>query len=79
MIVTALDAGPDTLKIMMEKNSPFVANVAQQPRLIGTIAAKNVARHFAGQKLLPQTFVPVLPVNGPKAAKAVIKELGYGK
>ena len=79
VIVTALDAGPDTLKIMMEKNSPFVANVAQQPRLIGTIAAKNVARHFAGQKLLPQTFVPVLPVNGRKDAKAVIKELGYGK
>ena len=31
VIVTALDAGPDTLEIMMEEGSPFVANVAQQP------------------------------------------------
>jgi ribose transport system substrate-binding protein len=77
VIVTALDAGPDTLEIMMERNTPFAANVAQQPRLIGTTAAKNVARHFAGQKLLPQTFVPVLPVDGQKAAKKVFKQLGY--
>ncbi len=79
VIVSALDAGPATLEIMMEKDTPFVANVAQQPRLIGTTAAKNVARYFAGQKLLPQTFVPVLPVNGQIDAKDVFKKLGYDK
>jgi ribose transport system substrate-binding protein len=79
VIVSALDAGPDTLEIMMEKGSPFVANVAQQPRLIGTTSAKNVARHFAGQKLLPQTFVPVLPVQGGKEATRIFKQLGYDK
>ncbi|MBK0031428.1 sugar ABC transporter substrate-binding protein [Erwinia sp. S43] len=76
--VTAIDAGPDTLEIMAEKDSPFVANVAQQPRLIGTTSADNVARYFGGAKLLPQTFVPVLPVQGPEEAKAVYKQLGYG-
>ncbi|WP_419908309.1 sugar ABC transporter substrate-binding protein [Hoeflea sp.] len=76
--VTALDGGPETLEIMAEENSPFVANVAQQPRKIGMTAASNVARHFAGEKLLPQTFVDVKPVNGPEEAKAVYKELGYG-
>lgn len=76
--VTAIDAGPDTLEIMAEKDSPFVANVAQQPRLIGATAAENVARYFGGEKLLPQTFVPVLPVQGPEQAKAVYKQLGYG-
>lgn len=76
--VTAIDAGPDTLEIMAEKDSPFVANVAQQPRLIGATSADNVARYFGGEKLLPQTFVPVLPVQGPEEAKAVYKKLGYG-
>ncbi len=79
VIVTALDAGPDTLKIMMEDGSPFAANVAQQPRLIGTTSAKNVARYFAGEKLLPQTFVPVLPVNGKEDAAKIFKQLGYTK
>lgn len=76
--VTALDGGPDTLEIMAEENSVFVANVAQQPRKIGQTAAMNVARHFAGEELLPQTFIDVLPVNGPEEAKAVYEELGYG-
>ena len=77
--VTALDGGPDTLEIMAEPNSPFVANVAQQPRKIGMTAAMNVARYFAGEKLLPQTFVDVKPIKGPLEAKAVSKELGYDK
>jgi ribose transport system substrate-binding protein len=77
--VTAVDAGPETLEIMAEKDSPFVANVAQQPRKIGTIAATNVARYFAGQHLQPQTFVDVVPVYGPEQAKAVYKQLGYGE
>lgn len=79
IIVTALDAGPDTLEIMAEDGSPFVANVAQQPKLIGQTAAENVARYFGGQTLLPQTYVPVMPVNGQAEAKAVYEALGYGK
>lgn len=77
--VTALDAGPDTLEIMMEEGSPFVANVAQQPGLIGKTAADNVARHFAGETLLPQTYIDVLPVNGREQAAKVYEQLGYGK
>jgi ribose transport system substrate-binding protein len=78
IIVTALDAGPDTLEIMAEEGSPFVANVAQQPNLIGSTAAMNVARHFAGESLLPQTYVDVLPVNGRDEAIATYEALGYG-
>lgn len=78
VIVTALDAGPDTLEIMAEEGSPFVANVAQQPRLIGTISAQNVARHFAGEPLLSQTYVEVMPVDGRDGAIEVYNALGYG-
>lgn len=78
VIVTALDGGPDTLEIMAEEGSPFVANVAQQPNLIGSTAAMNVARHFAGEDLLPQTFVDVVPVQGRAGAIAAYEELGYG-
>ena len=78
VLVTALDGGPDTLEIMAEDGSPFVANVAQQPNLIGSTAARNVAAHFAGETLLPQTFVDVFPVNGQAEAKAAYKSLGYG-
>lgn len=78
VIVTALDGGPETLEIMAEEGSPFVANVAQQPNLIGSTAAMNVARFFAGETLLPQTYVDVLPVNGQEGAKAAYEALGYG-
>ena len=77
VLVTALDGGPDTLEIMAEDGSPFVANVAQQPNLIGSTSAMNVARYFAGEKLLPQTYVDVFPVNGQAEAKAAYKSLGY--
>ncbi len=76
--VTAVDAGPETLEIIAEKDSPFVANIAQQPRLIGSTAAENVARYFGGETLLSQTFVPVIPVAGPEEAKKVYQQLGYG-
>jgi ribose transport system substrate-binding protein len=77
--VTAIDAGPETLEIMAEPGSPFVANVAQQPHLIGQTSADNVARYFDKQKLPLQTFIPVVPVKGPQEAKAVYKQLGYGE
>ena len=76
--VTALDAGPDTLEIMAEKDSALVADVAQQPHKIGATSAMNVARYFAGEKLLPQTFVDVIPVNGADEARKVYHDLGYG-
>lgn len=78
VLVTALDGGPDTLEIMAEEGSPFVANVAQQPNLIGSTSAMNVARHFAGETLLPQTYVDVVPVNGRDEAIAAYEALGYG-
>jgi len=78
VVVTAVDAGPETLEIIAEKDSPFVANIAQQPYLIGSTAAENVARYLAGETLLSQTFVPVLPVDGPEEAKRIYKQLGYG-
>jgi ribose transport system substrate-binding protein len=78
VMVTALDGGPDTLEIMAEQGSPFVANVAQQPYLIGKTAAMNVARYFEGQEMLPQTYVDVVPVDGREGAIGAYEELGYG-
>ncbi len=77
IVVSAIDAGPDTLALMMEPDSPFVVNVAQQPRKIATIAVQNAARHLAGEPVLPQSYVDVLPVSGPQQAAAVFEQLGY--
>ncbi|MDR2566860.1 MAG: substrate-binding domain-containing protein [Bifidobacteriaceae bacterium] len=78
VVVTAFDAGPDTLTIQAEEGSPFVGNVAQQPRQIGTIAAQNVARHFAGETVEKDSFVETFPAAGVTGAKEVYKQLGYG-
>ncbi|NOY55680.1 MAG: substrate-binding domain-containing protein [Actinobacteria bacterium] len=78
IVVSAIDAGPDTLEIMMEDGSPWVVNVAQQPRKIATIAVDNAARYLAGETVLPQSYVDVVPVSGPAQAAAVYEQLGYG-
>ena len=78
IVVSAIDAGPDTLALMIEPDSPWIVNVAQQPRQIATIAAQNVARHLAGEDVLPQSYVEVLPVKGAAQAAAVFEQLGYG-
>ncbi len=77
--VSAIDAGPDTLEIMMEEASPFVGNVAQQPRKIATMAAQNVATFLATEEVERQSYVEVFPVAGPEQAEEVHKKLGYDK
>ena len=79
VVVTAIDAGPDTLEIMMEPGSPFIGNVAQQPRLIATYAAQNVAKYLAGQTVEEQTYVDIFPADGAEGAEEVYKQLGYDK
>lgn len=77
--VTAIDAGPDTLEIMMEPNSPFVGNVAQQPRKIATISVDNVAKYLAGETVEEQSYVDIFPADGAAGAKEVFAKLGYDK
>jgi len=79
VVVTAIDAGPDTMEIMMEPNSPFVGNVAQQPRKIATISAQNVAKYLADGKVDRQSYVEIFPVDGPKGAEEIYAKLGYDK
>lgn len=79
VIVSAIDAGPDTLEIMMEPNSPFLINVAQQPRLIATTAADNVAKYLHGETVPPDSQLPVFPVMGPEQAQQIYTQLGYDK
>lgn len=79
VIVSAFDAGPDTLEIMMEDGSPFVVNVAQQPRLIATMAAQNAARHLLGEDVPAETFVDTFPASGPDQAREVYERLGYDR
>jgi len=76
--VFGLDAGPETLEIMMEPDSPLAGDVAQLPALIARTSVLNVARYFAGQELPPTSFVDVIPVTKADAA-AVYEELGYGE
>lgn len=76
--VSAFDAGPDTLEIMMEENSVFVGNIAQVPRLIATKAAQNVALHLSGGTVEAQSYVEVYPVAGRDEAKRIYELLGYG-
>ena len=68
VVVSAFDAGPDTLEIMMEEGSPFKVNVAQQPRLIATVAADNLARYLYGEEIPKDTYLDVFPVDGPEGA-----------
>jgi ribose transport system substrate-binding protein len=77
VVVSAFDAGPDTLEIMMEEGSPFKVNVAQQPRLIATVAADNLARYLYGEEIPKDTYLDVFPVDGPDGASEVYETLGY--
>lgn len=77
--VTAIDAGPDTLEMMMEPGSPFVGNIAQQPRLIATVAAQNAAKYLAGDDVERQSYVEVYAVAGAEGAEDVYAKLGYDK
>jgi ribose transport system substrate-binding protein len=77
--VSAFDAGPDTLEIMMEDNSVFVGNIAQQPRAIATKAAQNVADYLNGKTVEADSYVEVYPVAGQAEAKRIYALLGYDK
>lgn len=76
VVVTGLDGGPETLEIMADPASPFVANIAQQPAKIAGTSVENIARHFAGQELPKTTYVDVLPVT-KENAQEVYHTLGY--
>ncbi len=77
VIVSAIDAGPETLEIMMEDKSPFRVNVVQQPRLIAKTAVDNAAKHLKGEEVEKSTQLPVFPATGPDEAEKVYKDLGY--
>ena len=76
VVVSAFDAGPDTLEIMMEEGSPFKVNVAQQPRLIATVAADNLARYLYGEEIPKDTYLDVFPVDGPDGASGGLPGAG---
>ncbi len=77
VVVTAFDAGPDTLDIQKEDASPLVGNVAQQPRTIGTTSADNAAKYLAGQSVEANTYIETYPVEGQAGAEEIEKRLGY--
>lgn len=77
VIVSAFDAGPDTLEIMMEEDSPWVVNIAQQPRLIATQAAQNLARYLNGEEVPENSYLDTFPVSGPDQAREIYERLGY--
>jgi ribose transport system substrate-binding protein len=74
--VFGLDAGPETLEIMMEADSPLAGDVAQLPAQIARTSVLNVARYLAGEEVPPTSYVDVIPVTKDNAAQ-VFEELGY--
>jgi ribose transport system substrate-binding protein len=76
--VTAFDAGPDTLEIMMEEGSTFVGNIAQQPRAIAIKAVQNLNAYLAGEEVERQSYVEIYPVAGRDEAARIYELLGYG-
>jgi ribose transport system substrate-binding protein len=55
--VYAVDGDPDAIKVLAEKNSPFVADMAQQPYKIGQAAVDAAARYLNGQKVTKSIYV----------------------
>jgi len=78
IVISAIDAGPDTLELTIEPDRHWIVNIAKQPRQIATIAVQNAARHLTGENLLPQSYVDVIPVSGPQQAAQTYEQLGYG-
>jgi ribose transport system substrate-binding protein len=64
-----VDGSPDFVAMVADPNSPAAAVAAQQPNEIGKTAVQNVARHLAGQKVPPFTFVPAVLITKQNAAE----------
>lgn len=55
------DGDPAALALVCDPNSPYQADVAQQPKEIGKTSAQNVAKYLAGNQVTPTTyFDPIL-------------------
>ena len=74
--VFGVDAGPETLEILMEADSPLAGDVAQLPAQIARTSVLNVARYLAGEEVPPTSYVDVIPITKDNAAQ-VFEELGY--
>jgi len=64
-----VDGSPDFVAMVADPNSPAAAVAAQQPYEIGKLAVQNVAKHLAGQKIPPFTFVPAVLITKENAAE----------
>ena len=73
--VYGIDGSPEFVAMVADANSPAAAVAVQRPYEIGQTAVRNVARHLAGEKVPPFTFVPHVMLTKANA-KDVVPTLG---
>jgi ribose transport system substrate-binding protein len=64
-----VDGSPDFAAMVADPKSPAAAVAAQQPYEIGKNAVDNVAKHLAGQKVPPFTFISAVLITKENAAQ----------
>ncbi|MFL0195657.1 sugar ABC transporter substrate-binding protein [Clostridium sp. WILCCON 0269] len=75
--VYAVDGDPSALKVLADKNSPFAADMAQQPYKIGQAAVDSAARYLNGETVPRSIYVDPLLVtkdNVQDAEKILFKK-----
>jgi ribose transport system substrate-binding protein len=70
-----IDGSPEFVAMVADPASPAGAVAVQKPYEIGRTAVRNVARHLAGEKVPPFTFVPHVMLTKANA-KEVVPTLG---
>lgn len=74
-----VDGSPEVIKMVADPKSPAGAVAAQRPYQIGQTAVRNAARHLAGQKVNPFTFVPHVLITKANAAETAPPMLALAK
>jgi ribose transport system substrate-binding protein len=64
-----VDGSPDFAAMVADPKSPAAAVAAQQPYEIGKTAVDNAAKHLAGQKVPPFTFISAVLITKENAAQ----------
>lgn len=70
------DGDPNALALVCDPNSPYQADMAQQPGKIGAASVDNIALHLAGKKVTPTTYFDPILVTKENCAQTM-PQLGF--
>ncbi|HLM55053.1 MAG TPA: substrate-binding domain-containing protein [Pyrinomonadaceae bacterium] len=68
LVIVGYDATPEAVKAI-QRGSSLKADVAQQPREIGSKTIETIGQHFAGGQVPPSVAVPIRMVDAASAGK----------